>query len=77
MGKIKESAILLVAVASFIVGATLTFLGMFLPPKGVIDNSVLVGVGHFLTLSATGLGMKEYVDGKIIRELMHDKEVKQ
>lgn len=60
----KDNVIVAVSVASFIVGAVLTFLGLFLPPLGVIDNSVLIAVGQFLTLAATGLGVKEYVDGK-------------
>ena len=64
---IKDSVIVGVSVASFIVGSTLTFLGLFLP-TGVIDNSVLVAVGQFLTLCAAGLGLKEYVDGRVIRE---------
>lgn len=64
---IKDSVIVAVAVASFIVGVVLTFLGLFLPPTGVIDNSVLVAVGQFLTLAACGLGVKEYVDGSITR----------
>lgn len=64
---VKDSVIVAVAVASFIVGTTLTFLGLFLPPQGEIDNSVLVAVGQFLTLAAAGLGVKEYVDGSITR----------
>lgn len=67
---IKDSVIVAVSVVSFIVGVTLTFLGLFLPPTGVIDNSVLVAVGQFLTLAATGLGVKEYVDGSITRQRM-------
>lgn len=68
--EIKDSVITWVSVTSFVVGVTLTFLGLFLPPTGVIDNSVLVAVGQFLTLAAAGLGVKEYVDGRIIRERM-------
>jgi len=64
---IKDSVIVLVSVVSFIVGAVLTFLGLFLPPTGVIDNSVLIAAGQFLTLCATGLGVKEYVSGQIRR----------
>lgn len=67
---IKDSVIVAVSVVSFVVGVTLTFLGLFLPPTGVIDNSVLVAVGQFLTLAATGLGVKEYVDGSITRARM-------
>lgn len=67
---IKDSVIVAVSVVSFVVGVTLTFLGLFLPPTGIIDNSVLVAVGQFLTLAATGLGVKEYVDGSITRQRM-------
>lgn len=77
MSNIKDSVIIAVSVASFVVGVTLTFLGLFLPPTGVIDNSVLVAVGQFLTLAATGLGVKEYVDGSITRQRMrheHDRD---
>ena len=66
----KDSVIVAVSCASFVVGVTLTFLGLFLPPQGVIDNTVLVAVGQFLTLCATGLGVKEYVDGSITRKRM-------
>ncbi len=66
----REHIITIVSVASFIVGVALTFLGLFLPPMGIIDNSVLVAVGQFLTLSAAGLGVKEYVDGSITRANM-------
>ena len=55
---------------SVIVGVVLTFLGLFLPPTGEIDNSVLVAVGQFLTMAAAGLGIKEYVDGSITRARM-------
>jgi hypothetical protein len=59
-----------VSVAAFLVGVVLTFLGLFLPPTGEIDNSVLVAVGQFLTMAAAGLGIKEYVDGSITRARM-------
>lgn len=65
--EIKDSVIVWVSVASFLVGVTLTFLGLFLPQKGEIANSVLIAVGQFLTLTATGLGVKEYVAGSIRR----------
>ena len=67
---IKDSIIVVVSVAAFIVGVVLTFLGLFLPPTGEIDNSVLVAVGQFLTMAAAGLGIKEYVDGSITRARM-------
>ena len=66
----RDRVIVGVGVASFIVGVVLTFLGLFLPPQGVIDNTVLVAVGQFLTLTAAALGVKEYVDGSITRARM-------
>lgn len=57
----KDNIIVYVAVASFIVGTVLTFLGCLLPPVGQIDNTVLVALGQFLTLCAAGLGLREYV----------------
>lgn len=66
---IKDNVIVGVSVASFIVGSTLIFLGLFLPPTGKIDNSVLIASGQFLTLCATGLGVKEYVAGQIYRAM--------
>ena len=62
-----------ISIASFIVGTILTFLGLLLPPLGIIDNSVLVAVGQFLTLCAAGLGVKEYVDGSITRETLRQR----
>ncbi len=73
---IKESVIVGVGVASFIVGVVLTFLGLFLPPLGIIDNSVLVAVGQFITLTAAALGVKEYVDGSITRARLRNREDK-
>lgn len=70
----RNRVIIGVSVASFIVGVILTFLGLLLPPLGVIDNSVLIAVGQFLTLCATGLGVKEYVDGSITRETLRSKK---
>lgn len=66
----RDSVIVGVSVAAFLVGVVLTFLGLFLPPTGEIDNSVLVAVGQFLTMAAAGLGIKEYVDGSITRARM-------
>lgn len=66
----RDTVIVWVSVAAFVVGTVVTFLGLFLPPTGVIDNSVLVAVGQFLTLCAAGLGVKEYVDGSITRARM-------
>ena len=67
---LRDTVIVWVSIAAFVVGTVITFLGLFLPPTGEIDNSVLVAVGQFLTLCAGGLGVKEYVDGSITRARM-------
>lgn len=69
----RDRVIVGISIASFIVGTILTFLGLLLPPLGVINNSVLVAVGQFLTLCAAGLGVKEYVDGSITRETLRQR----
>lgn len=56
MSKIEVIKILL-AVASFIIGAALILIGLWLPPLGVIDNSVLIALGELLTFSASVLGI--------------------
>lgn len=56
MNKIEVIKILL-AVASFIIGAALILIGLWLPPLGVIDNSVLIALGELLTFSASVLGI--------------------
>lgn len=71
--KTREDVIVYVSVASFIIGTVLIFMGLFMPPKGDIQNSVLVGTGQFLSLTAGGLGIKQYIDGKY-GSLNKDKE---
>lgn len=71
--KTREDVIVYVSVASFIIGTVLIFMGLFMPPKGDIQNSVLVGTGQFLSLTAGGLGIKQYIDGKY-GSLNQDKE---
>ena len=56
MNKIEVIKVLL-AVAAFAIGAALIVMGLWLPPIGTIDNSVLVAVGEFLTFSASVLGI--------------------
>ena len=56
MSKIEVIKILL-AVASFIIGAALILIGLWLPPLGTIDNSVLIALGELLTFSASVLGI--------------------
>lgn len=56
MNKIEVIKILL-AVAAFIIGAALILIGLWLPPLGVIDNSVLIALGELLTFSASVLGI--------------------
>lgn len=67
----REKVIVWVSISAFVVGVILTFMGLLLPPIGIIDNSVLVASGQFFTLTAGGLGLKEYVDGSITKTRMH------
>lgn len=47
------------SIASFLSGICFAALGMFLPPQGVIDGSVLILVAQLFVLCATFLGIKD------------------
>lgn len=64
----KDTVIVGVAVAAFIVGVILVFVGLFLPPIGSIDGNVLWACGQFLAVCAAGLGFKEYLDSNFIKK---------
>ena len=48
------------ALASFIAALVFAATGMYLPPQGEIDGSVLILVAQLLVLTATFLGIKDY-----------------
>lgn len=48
------------AVAAFVAAVTLAVLGLFLPPMGVVDQSVNILVAQLLVLAATLLGVDSY-----------------
>jgi len=50
------------AVASWISAIVFALLGIFLPPIGVIDNSVLILIAQLLVACATFLGVESYVN---------------
>lgn len=52
---------------SFAVATVLVFTGLMLPPKGIVDGSVLIAMAQFLVLCATFCGVEHYID--IIRKL--------
>lgn len=54
---IKDRLSYILCVASFLCGAVLTFLGMFINPIGVIDSSVLTSLGIFLSFSGALIGI--------------------
>lgn len=58
----RNKLIYITVIASFILGWVITFLGFFAPPRGIVDNTVIVIFGQALTYCAYGLGIKEYGD---------------
>lgn len=50
-----------IALASFICAIGFGVAGLIIPPMGVIDSSVLIFVAQLLTLTATFLGIDNYV----------------
>ena len=51
-----------IALASFICAIGFGVAGLLIPPMGVIDSSVLIFVAQLLTLTATFLGIDNYVN---------------
>lgn len=51
-----------IALASFICAIGFGVAGLIIPPMGVIDSSVLIFVAQLLTLTATFLGIDNYVN---------------
>lgn len=60
------------AYSSFCVATLLVFAGLIIPPKGVVDGSVLIAMGQFLIMCATFAGLGQYVD--IIRRFSNTKK---
>ena len=56
----KDKFGFIISIVSFIVGTTISFIGMLLPPMGIIDNSVLMCAGEFLSLCAVYSGLTTY-----------------
>ena len=57
-----------IALLSFCSAVAFAAAGLYLPPMGVIDSSVLMLVAQLLVLCATLLGVDSYFDK--LRELM-------
>ena len=53
---------LALSVAAFVSALVFAGLGMWLPPRGIIDASILILVAQLLVLCATFLGIKDYKD---------------
>lgn len=56
----KDKISYILCVVSFVCGTTLTFLGMFINPIGVIDGSVLTSLGIFLSFSGSLIGISSH-----------------
>lgn len=58
--EVKDKISYILCVASFLCGAVLTFLGVFLSPVGVIDTSILTSLGVFLSFSGAIIGINTH-----------------
>lgn len=56
-----------------IVGIVLLWVGLFLPPTGVIDTSVLTALGEVFTFSGSLIGIDYTYKYKTIKYLSNDK----
>lgn len=60
-------------------GISLAFIGIYIPPEGILDGSVLAIVGEFLTFAGSAMGIGSYtvlqmrkIDRKIDRKELKD-----
>lgn len=60
---------------SLSVSITLLVAGFLLPPKGKIDNSVLVSVGELFAFAALASGIKAVENGKEVQVKHKDTEI--
>lgn len=56
----KDKFGFIMSIVSLIIGTVLCFVGLLLPPPGIIDSSVLMGSGEFLSLCAVYSGLTTY-----------------
>ena len=61
-----------IAVSSFLAAICFGCAALIIPPKGVIDSSVLVLIAQLLILCATFLGVDSYID--IIRRKTNEQQ---
>ena len=64
---VRTKLLYISACLAFIGGWVLTFWGFSLPPKGVVDNSVIVILGQCLTYAAAAFGLGEYIQYQIVK----------
>ena len=57
---IKEWSIFGCGLVVLIAGIALSFIGIYMPPLGEIDASILTLVGELLTFSGSALGIGSY-----------------
>lgn len=61
----KDKISYVLCVASFICGTSLTFIGLFVDPLGVIDASVITSLGIFLTFSGSLIGLNVHYSSEL------------
>ena len=78
----KDKISYILCVASFICGTSLTFIGLFVDPLGVIDASVITSLGIFLTFSGSLIGLNVHYSTELnhfkseVKKTINDRERK-
>lgn len=60
----KQNLYYITALLSFLFGWAITFIGFFIPPMGIVDNSILIILGQSMTYTGSALGITMYVNNK-------------
>ena len=64
---IRTKLLYISAGGAFISGWVLTFWGFNMPPKGEVNNTVIVVLGQAMTYAAAAYGIGEYIQYSIAR----------
>jgi hypothetical protein len=75
--KIDKNIAYVLSIIGFIAGIVLCYLSFYMPPKGIIDNSVLMFCGQMLSFTAAALGFSMHFETKFEKMSMEINDSKQ
>lgn len=74
---IKDWVIFGSGILTLVAGIILAFIGIYIPPQGMIDGSILTVIAEFLTFAGSAMGIGSYTAiqiHKINKTVQHKEE---